>query len=153
MVAIDVSQEIDAPLATVWELLIDVARLPEILTGVQAVQVAGGGDFAPGFRWAERRRASGFPAEREWQIIDSSPYAGFTQESFADGERTRITYRLDARGEAATALGLHYERVLEHAPAIVHVAARISDPFHERAVRKTLNDDVRQIAAAAQSTR
>lgn len=151
MADIDVSQEIDAPLATVWELLIDVARLPEILSGVQAVQTAGG-DFAPGFRWTERRRASGFPAEREWQIIDSSPYAGFTQESFADGERTRITYRLDARGEAATALGLHYERVLEHAPAIVHVAARISEPFHERAVRKTLDGDVRQIAAAAQST-
>ena len=46
MADIEVSQEIDAPLATVWELLIDVARLPEILSGVQAVQVAGGGDLA-----------------------------------------------------------------------------------------------------------
>lgn len=153
MVAIDVSQEIDAPLATVWELLIDVARLPEILSGVEAVQVAGGGEFAPGFRWLEKRRAPGFPGEREWQVIESSPYAGFTQESFADGERTRISYRLDAHGEDATVLGLHYERVLEHAPAVVHVASRISDPFHERAVRKTLGSDAREIAAACESTR
>ena len=153
MADIDVSQEIDAPLATVWELLIDVARLPQILSGVQAVHVADGGDFAPGFRWMEQRRAPGFPGEREWQIVESSPYAGFTQESFSDGERTRITYRLDARGEDATVLGLHYERVLEHAPAVVHVASRISDPFHERAVRKTLDAYAREIAAACGSAR
>ena len=153
MVDIDVSQEIDAPLATVWELLIDVARLPEILSGVQAVQVADGGDFAPGFRWLERRRASGFPGEREWQLVESSPYEGFTQESFADGERTRITYRLGAQGEGATVLGVHYERVLEHAPAVVHVASRLSDPFHQRAVRTTLQGDAREIAAACEHSR
>lgn len=148
-----VSQDIDAPLATVWELLIDVARLPEFVSSVSAVQVSGGGEFAPGFRWLEQRRAPGFPSSREWQVVAAEPYAGFTQEAFSDGERTRIGYEVSPRGGDATALDVHYERVLEHAPAVVHVAARISEPFHERSARKTLSSDVRDIAAAAQGNR
>lgn len=153
MVDITMSQDIDAPLATAWELLIDVARLPDLLGGVNAVEVAGGGDFAPGFRWREQRRSPGFPSSREWQVVASEPYAGFTQESFADGERTRISYELAARGGDATVLTLHYERVLEHAPAVVHVASRISDPFHERSARKTLSANLRDFAAAAEGGR
>ncbi|WP_333617721.1 SRPBCC family protein [Dietzia sp.] len=135
--------------AGAWERLIDVSRWPDYFPGVEEVAPVDGGEFAPGFSWLEKRSAAGFSGERRWQLVSVSPYAEFTAESLDSGERTRITWAVAPRGEDGALLSTRYERELEHAPMIVAVAQRLTDPLHARAVAKALRRDLEAFAAQA----
>lgn len=133
--------------AEAWERLIDVARWPEFFPGVEEVSPVDGGEFAPGFSWFEKRSAAGFSGERRWQLVSVSPYAEFTAESLDSGESTRITWVVAPRGDDGVLLSIRYERELEHAPMIVAVTQRLTDPLHARAVEKALRRDLDAFAA------
>lgn len=149
MAHVEVERTIDAPVAAVWERLVDVARWPEYFPGLEAVGAVDSGDFAPGFSWAELRDAPGFPRERTWLLVSAEAYSGFEAEAArVDGERTRLSWSLAARGADRTTVALRYERVLEHAPMLVAVASRLTDGLHARAVRRTLAADLDGLAAA-----
>ena len=46
---------VDAPPAAVWEVLTDIAGTPQVLTGVEEVEILTGGPYAEGTRWLETR--------------------------------------------------------------------------------------------------
>ncbi len=81
---IQVTQDIAAPSERVWAIITDLAGWPEVLTGVDEVEILAGGDeFGIGTRWRETRMMFGSKATEEMEVgtLDEGRSYGVVAES------------------------------------------------------------------------
>lgn len=149
---ITVSRTIAARPARVWEVLTDIEHAAETLSGLQSVEVLTDGPYALGTRWRETRRMFGKESTEEMWVADNDPLrrtevhaesggvayvSEFVLTPLDDGARTELQMRFSAR---------------MHSPSTVQkVAMKVFAGLALRATAKQLEQDLSDIAAAAQT--
>jgi len=115
--AFTTSRHIDAPAATVWPVLVDVARWPEWTPTIESVERLDEGAFAVGSR--ARVRQPRLPAAT-WRVTELVDGRSFTWEATGPGLRTVGTHEVvpQATGSLVT-LGIEQTGPMGAVAAIV----------------------------------
>ncbi|WP_109471548.1 SRPBCC family protein [Ornithinimicrobium cavernae] len=152
MSEIVVSRIIETTPERVWEVLTDLDRAPETLTGVTDVQRLTDGPYAVGTRWRETRTMFGKKSTEEMWVTASDPWrrseihaessgahyvTEFLLAPLDDGARTELTVRFAAEPVGPSAVQ----------KALMAVLGGVAT----RATRKALEQDLADIAAAAEA--
>ncbi|MCF6506194.1 SRPBCC family protein [Blastococcus sp. MG754426] len=143
-----VRRHVAAPVQQVWQVATDLTGSPQVLRGVDAVEVLTPGPFDVGTRWRETRTMMGRSATEEMTVTAVEP---------------QRSYRVEAAGR-----GAHYVSTLAFAPSadggtdvtmtfggrptstVARVLGAVTAPLGRRAVAKALQQDLDDIAAAAE---
>jgi uncharacterized protein YndB with AHSA1/START domain len=80
-----VERRIAAPAEEVWQTLTDLESAPEVLTGVERIEVITPGPFTEGTRWRETRRMFGRQATEEMYVTAAEEPDRLVVESDAQG--------------------------------------------------------------------
>ncbi|WP_084124900.1 SRPBCC family protein [Demequina sp. NBRC 110054] len=150
--SVDVSVDIKAPVATVWEILTDLDGAPDVMTGILAIERLGGPDgYEVGTRWRETRKMFGkeatedmevasVVAPRETTVVAHSHGAdyvsGFTVEELPGG--TRLTMRFTGSPS-------------DDASGFSRFMAKVTAPLGASATRKAMQTDLDEIKAVAEA--
>ncbi len=94
--AIRSEHHIDAPVARVWELTIDVERWPELTSTVRSVERLDDGPFGLGSR---ARIVQPMQRPAVWTVTRFEPPHAFEWETTVLGARLVGTHHLEAEGE------------------------------------------------------
>ena len=101
---IEVSQRIEAPAEQVWAVITDLANSPQVISGIDAVEILGGPpEFGVGTRWRETRTMLGKTATEEMEVSAVDPGSLVLR---CRGEPRRAL-RLDADGGAGWRVRVH----------------------------------------------
>lgn len=159
MEEIVVSRVIDAPPERVWEVLTDIEQAPRTLSGVESVQVLTVGPYAEGTRWRETRTMFGRSSTEEMWVVLADPPHQTRVQAVSHGATFETTFVLTSPGAPAgsgdaasgTELTVRFGAQLD-APSRLHrLGMKLVGPMATRATRKALEQDLADIAAAAES--
>jgi len=95
---IEVETLIAASPEAVFAILTDISRLPEVLAGIEQVEVLTPGPLAVGTRFRETRRMFGRLATEEMTVAEIVPSERFVLTAFNHGTRYRAEHVLDTAG-------------------------------------------------------
>ena len=147
---IEVSRPVDAPAETVWAVLTDIPAAAHTVGGIVSVEPLTPGPYAPGYRWRETRRRLGMPsAEEKMATVVEAPQTT-TVVAENGGTEYRWAYRIIPRGNACE-LAVNHTAETRHAPAAANVVNAVFGPLAERSTRRALEQDLADIAAAAEA--
>lgn len=153
MSELEISRVIQASPERVWEVLTDLDRVVERLSGVTAVEPMTDGPYAVGTRWRETRTMFGRAVTEEMWVAETDPWRStqvraesggatyvtdFTLTPLGDGERTELTMRFDA--------------TIQDPSVLQRLSMKVMEPIALRATRKHLEQDLADIAAAAEQS-
>ena len=145
---VEVRRHVAAPVQRVWDVATDLAGSPQVVRAIDAVEVLTPGPFAAGTRWRETRTMMGRSATEEMTV-------------------TAVELRRSYRVEAASR-GAHYVSTFSFAPSadggtdvtttfggrptstVARVLGVVTAPLARRAVTRALEQDLDDIAAAAE---
>lgn len=143
-----------APAATAWAVLTDVARWPEVLSGVARVErLDGGRAFGVGTRWKETRVMFGRESTEEMEVTGLEPGRSYVVEALSRGTRYRSVLGVDAGGadaEGAAGARLYLTFHAEPEGAVGRLVGATLGLLFRAAVRKRLRQDLDDLAAAAE---
>ncbi|MGP5414460.1 SRPBCC family protein [Brachybacterium paraconglomeratum] len=140
---------VDAPPAAVWEVLTDIAGTPQVLTGVEEVEILSDGPYAEGTRWLETRSMLGMTGTMELEVVEAEPLQRTVIRSAVGeiGYRTVFTLRELVGGDTELRLESVAELPLRRGPRALVDGA--SARFGLAASKPTMTQDLADIAAAA----
>lgn len=140
---------VDAPPAAVWEVLTDIAGTPQVLTGVEEVEILSDGPYAEGTRWRETRSMLGMTGTMELEVVEAEPQHRTVIRSAVGeiGYRTVFTLRELVGGDTELRLESVAELPLRRGPRALVDGA--SARFGLAASKPTMTQDLADIAAAA----
>lgn len=146
MAMLTVSRDVDAPAATVWAIITDLAGAPERLSSVIAVDVLEGPEFRVGTRWRETRTMFGRTATEEMTVSAVEPGRSYTTE--ADSHNAHYT---SAMSVTPTGAGCRLTMTFEGQPHgfAARVMAVTLGWLLAGQTRKAMARDLDEIAAAA----
>ena len=138
---------VDAPPAAVWEVLTDIAGTPQVLTGVEEVEILSDGPYAEGTRWRETRSMLGMTGTMELEVVEAEPLQRTVIRSAVGeiGYRTVFTLRELVDGDTE----LRLENVAELRRGLRSLVDGASARFGLAASKPTMAQDLADIAAAA----
>lgn len=140
---------VDAPPAIVWEVLTDIVGTPQVLTGVERVELLTDGPYAEGTRWRETRTMLGRSATMELEVAEAEPLHRTVVRSAVGeiGYRTVFTLRELVGGDTE----LRLENVAELPPrgGLRGLGDEVSGRVGLAASKPTMAQDLADIAAAA----
>lgn len=148
MSAVTTRKTIDAPAERVWALATDIARFPETLSGVNSVEVLTEGAFAPGTRWRETRTMFGREATEEMWVGTVDPGRSYTVEAESHGMRYLSTFTFTAATPERTEVVLTFDGRAQG--TVAKVMAMVTGPLASRSVGKALQQDLDDLAVAAE---
>ena len=94
-----VQRRIAATAETVWDVLTDLERSPEVIGAIQSVErLDDGDDFAVGTRWRETRTMFGREATEEMEVTALDPGNGYVVEADGAGAHYRTEFTLEPDG-------------------------------------------------------
>jgi len=141
-----VERDVAAPPEAVWEVIIDIERSRDILSGITALErVDGGSDFGVGTRWRETRKVFGKQQTEEMEVTGIEPGTSYTVESDGNGAHYTSLMAVQPKGDGAV-LSLQFEG--EPTNTVAKIASVFGKLF-EGSMRKMLQTDLDEIAAAA----
>ncbi|HKJ11130.1 MAG TPA: SRPBCC family protein [Ornithinimicrobium sp.] len=150
------SRTIDAAPAAVWDVLTDLTRSAERLSGVESVQIMTPGPYAVGTRWRQTRSFFGRSSTEEMWVRQNHPLRYTVIES-GEGEATFRTVwqlepieSLDDDGRCPTTSLTVTFTATAGTSALGRAASAVLGPVGLRATRRALHRDLDDIAAAAQ---
>lgn len=143
-----VSTDIQAPASVVWEVIVDVERSPEFLSGVDAVQrLDDGAGFGVGTRWQETRTVFGRQSTETMEVTDVDPELAYTVTSVSGATTYTSVLRVESKPDELAQLTMSF------AAASTGFATRVLGATLGRlmlgATRKMLERDLADIAAEA----
>lgn len=146
---LEVSRQSSASPAEVWAVMTDIEGSQRTLSGVTAVERLDDGDgFGPGLRWRETRRIGGREASEEIEVTAVDEGRSYTAEAVSGGTRYRSTVSVEPSGSGSTLRMTFGAEV--RGGRIRQLAARTMGRAFEGATRKALEQDLADIAAAAE---
>ena len=151
MSEITLSRVVAAPPERVWQVLTDVAHAPETLRGVTAVQLMTDGPYAVGTRWRETRTMMGKAVSEEMWVSACDPLRS-TQVSAASGGAEFVTeFTLTPLEDGSrTELEVRFSAEMSKPSGLQSLAMRFFAGMAARASRRALDQDLADIAAAAE---
>lgn len=146
---VSVDRAVGAPPERVWEIVTDLERSPEIISGITAVERLDPGEgFGIGTRWRETRIMFGREATEIMEVTELEDGASYAVESAGRGANYRSTVAVEA-AEGGSILTMTFTG--EPTGTLSKVVATTVGKLFESATRKALIQDMEDIAAAAES--
>ena len=140
MVTLKLSTHVNAPPAVVFATAIDVARWPELIRGVKAVEILTPGPVGVGTRFRETRQLFGRDAVEEMTFAAFDPSRLFTLEAVSCGSRFTSEHRFTA-DIAGTLLELTLRtQPLTLAARLMAPLGRLMTPMMRRMIGADLDD-------------
>jgi uncharacterized protein YndB with AHSA1/START domain len=148
-IALTLERTIDAPTDAVWRVLTDVEGFEAVLSGVTRVERLAGAGYTIGTRWRETRRAMGRDESQELEVVgvDEGRSTMLAAESHGLAQRTEFT--LEPAG-GGTVLRMRFSGTFQSLSWVQRVAARLTAKLGESTMRKMMQQDLDDIAAAAE---
>ncbi len=146
-----VERRIAAPVDRVWDALTDLENAPNVLSGVDAVEVLARspeGGFGVGTRWRETRRMMGKQATEEMYVTASEAPVRYVAEASSHGAHYVSEFALRADGPDATTVRMTFSA--EPPGGVVGLLTKIFGGLGTRAVAKAIAKDLADVAAAVE---
>ena len=104
MPSVEVHRTIAAPAGRVFRIATDLGRMPETMSGIDAIEVLSDGPFGEGTRWRETRTLYGKQATEEMWVTGCDPPRSYVVEAESHGAhyRTGITFVPEGDGTRVT---------------------------------------------------
>lgn len=145
----DLSRHVDADPDAVWDVLTDIPDAHRTLSGVISVEILTPGPYQPGFRWRETRKMFGIKATEEMMVVQAEP-PGATRIVAENGGTEYTTIFTVTAEETGSTLRMRFGAETRHAPAVSRVVMALMGGIAERSTRKTMEQDLADIAAEAE---
>lgn len=141
-----------APPEAVWAVATDIEGTVDVLSGVVAVERLDGGEgFAPGLRWRETRELFGKEASEELEVTAVDPGRSYTVEADSRGTHYRSVFTVEPDDEGGSRLSMTFGAEQQRQGWLGRFAAKAGGKAIERATRKALQQDLDDIATAAEA--
>lgn len=158
---VEISRQVQAPPAAVWEVITDLSRAQERLSQVTALQVLTPGPYALGTRWRETRRMMGSSETQELVVVENDPLRSTVVEALDGSTRYRTVLTLepqDASGSSAveadeatcTLLGIRFGADVTDPGRLQRLALKVIGPLGTKLTEKSLRTELEDMAAAAE---
>jgi uncharacterized membrane protein len=145
---VEVRRHVAAPVEQVWAVVTDLAGSPQVVRGIDAVQVLTPGEFGVGTRWRETRTMLGRSATEEMTITAVEPQRSYTTEAVRPGVRYLSTVAVAPAGDGGSELTLTFGA--RPTSTVTRALGAVTAPLGRRAVAKALEKDLVDLAAAAE---
>ncbi|MGY1740375.1 MULTISPECIES: SRPBCC family protein [unclassified Blastococcus] len=145
---VEVRRHVRAPVERVWAVATDLAGAPQVLSGVDAVEVLTPGPFGVGTRWRETRTMMGRSATEEMAVTAVEPQRAYTVEAASSGVRYVSTFAFAPAADGGTDVRMTFGGT--PSSAVVRVLAAVTGPLVRRSVTRALDRDLADLAAAAE---
>jgi uncharacterized membrane protein len=144
---VEVRRHVAAPVERVWAVATDLAGAPQVVRGIDAVEVLTPGQFGVGTRWRETRWMLGRSATEEMTVTAVEPQRSYTTEAAHPGVRYVSTVAVAPDGEGSELTLTFGARPTSTGTRLLAAA---TGPLGRRAVAKALEKDLTDLAAAAE---
>ncbi|TKJ22377.1 SRPBCC family protein [Blastococcus sp. CCUG 61487] len=145
---VEVRRHVAAPVQQVWGVATDLAGSPQVISGIDAVEVLTPGPFGVGTRWRETRTMMGRSATEEMTVTAVAPPRSYTVEASSAGAHYVSTFTFAPSGSGGTDVTMTFGG--RPTSTVGRVLAAITGPLVRRSVTKALEKDLADIAAAAE---
>ena len=147
---LDLSRHIAADPETVWAVLTDVPNAHRTLSGVESIEILSAGQYEPGLRWRETRKMFGMKSTEEMMVQTADEPHSTTVVAESGGTEYKTVFTITAEAEGGSTLYMHFSAEVAHAPAISRVVMAVMGRYAEKTTRKTMEQDLADIAAEAE---
>ena len=147
---LDLSRHVDADPHAVWEVLTDIPSAPRTLSGVLSVEILNTSPYEPGLRWRETRKMFGIKSTEEMMVQAAEPPHSTTIVAENGGTEYKTVFTVTPDTEGGSTLRMRFGAHTARAPAVSRVAMAVMGRFAERSTRKTMEQDLADIAAEAE---
>ena len=147
MKSLTVSERIDAPVDRVFASLTDLASMPDVVSGVDRVDLLTDGPMQVGTRWRESRTFFGKEATEEMEISEFVLNSHYTSLAESHGSHYRSTCRFVPQGEST-------DVTMEFAATPVSLLAKLMTPlfgFMAKSLVKCMQEDLADWKRAIES--
>ncbi len=145
---VEVRRHVAAPVQRVWEVATDLAGSPQVVRGIDAVEVLTPGPFGVGTRWRETRTMMGRSATEEMSVTAVEPQRSYRVEAASRGAHYVSTFAFAPSPDGGTDVTTTFGG--RPTSTVARVLGAITAPLGRRAVTKALEQDLQDIAAAAE---
>ncbi|MFC5381216.1 SRPBCC family protein [Aquipuribacter nitratireducens] len=145
---VEVHRRVQAPVDEVWRIATDLESAPQVVRGIDAVEVLTPGPFGVGTRWRETRTMFGRSATEEMTVSAVDPGRSYTVEATSSGVHYLSTFSFAPAGEGATEATMTFGG--RPTTRVAKVLGALTAPLATRSVEKALRADLDDIAAAAE---
>lgn len=145
---VEVRRHVAAPVQRVWEVATDLAGAPQVVRGIEAVEVLTPGPFGVGTRWRETRTMMGRSATEEMTVTAVEPQRSYTVEATSSGAHYVSTFEFAPSAESGTDVTATFGG--RPTSTVARVLGAITAPLGRRVVTRALAQDLDDIAGAAE---
>lgn len=142
-----VRQPCSAPVEVLWDLATNLPAHPEVMPGIDRVEVLTSGAFGVGTRWRETRTMFGKSASEEMQITAVEMGRSYTAEAHSSGMHYVTTWEFTSDGDGSeivmTFSGEPTSRLSRIASVVIGAMTS--------SVEKTMRADMADLARAAEA--
>jgi len=153
--SLTLERSIDASTDAVWHVLTDVEGFEAVLSGVTRIERLAGAGYAIGTRWRETRTMLGREASEDMEVVGIDPGRSTTIAAEVPGMRYRTEFALEPMpavdGAASTLLRMRFSGTYVSPSWVQRLAARLTSRLGLAATRRAMQQDLDDIAAAAES--
>ncbi len=144
-----VEQQTSASPDKVWSIITNLEEAPNTISGILSIERSdGGSEFGVGSRWRETRRMFGKESTETMEVTGISEGHSYTTEARSHGARYQSSMRVDPIQNDGSRITMTFGA--EPEGRIARLMAATLGRFFERATRKTLEQDLADIAATAE---
>lgn len=145
---VEVRRHVAAPVQRVWDVATDLAGSPEVIRGIDAVEVLTPGPFGAGTRWRETRTMMGRSATEEMTVTAVEPARSYRVEAAGRGAHYVSTFAFAPSADGGTDVTTTFGG--RPTSTVARFLGAITAPLGRRAVTRALEQDLDDIAAAAE---
>lgn len=149
----EVAKRTSATPQAVWRVMTDIEGSQDVLTGVTEIErLDDGDDFGVGLRWRETRVLFGKKASEEMEVTAVDEGRSYTVEADSDGVHYRSFMSVEPDGAGARIRMTFAGEQTGKVGLLGRVVAKTAGRAIEKATRKALQQDLDDIAAAAEAS-
>lgn len=148
--SIQVVRDVAAPPETVWDVLTDLDRAPEVLSGIVRVERVAGERYAVGTTWNETRKMFGREGTEQMRVTVVQP----PRRTVVEAESGGVSYVTELEVEPAAGgsrLSMTFCATAPQAGLLTRAAMTLMGGLATRATRRVCRQDLEDIAAEAES--
>lgn len=150
MKELTVSQDVDAGPESVWAIITDFDLFEQTVSAIEKVERLDDGEgFGVGTRWRETRTMFGRTATEDMEVTSIDDGRSYVTEANSHGAHYRTVMSVEPLGSDRSRLSTRFGA--EPHGFFTKVMAATVGRLFERATRKALEQDLAEIAAAAQA--